>query len=58
MMKELGLIWRELDFLTDLDKFLGPEQTGTAHFDDGKEAANRIEVCFWTISILNGISNI
>lgn len=36
--EELGLIWRELDFLTDLDKFLGPEQTGTAHFDDGKAA--------------------
>lgn len=39
--EELGMVWRELEFLLDGNKLMGPEDTGTAYHDGKPLKQNR-----------------
>ena len=55
--EELGQVWRELEFLLDGNKLMGPEDTGALHILM-ELLQNRIGVCFWIICTPTGLSQI
>lgn len=56
--EELGRVWRELDFLLDGDKLMGPEDTGAASYSDGTPAKQNRGLFLDNLYTNRSISNI